>query len=102
MITPINSAPVPMRKIRRAAVAMSVELMHRTHPGTNRLISSDDAVQKDCATANHYRGSKDEANSANDRVDCHKLVCSCYDEKYVLSFTTVLSFSTFQNFIYVC
>jgi hypothetical protein len=42
-----------------------------TKPGTHRLVSSDDAVQKDDASTHHHRRSTDEANGSNDRVDAH-------------------------------
>src|SRR5215472_6009598 len=47
-------------------------MMHRTHPSFHRLVSSEDAVQKECATTDQQRRSKDDANGMNDRVDGHK------------------------------
>src|SRR5271157_4454781 len=58
--------------------------MHRTHPTTHGLVSSEESVQQDRATGNHHHRSKDEANSADDRVDCHSF--SFYGETPILWF----------------
>src|SRR5271157_558772 len=52
--------------------------MHRTHSNTHGLVSSEESVQQDRATGNHHHRSQGKANDADDRVDCHKLVCSWY------------------------
>src|SRR6266702_5678078 len=49
--------------------------MHPTHPNAHSLISCKQSIQKESTTGNHDYRSQDEANSSEDRIDCH-VVCS--------------------------
>src|SRR2546429_103767 len=51
MITPTNSAPVPMRKIKRAAIAMSVELVRAASAIINMLVTKNAIAAFSVSTA---------------------------------------------------